>query len=388
MGGTAIERRAEPSTLRASRHATPSVSRLALADALALGAETWDALAPGGGRSPFCGWAWHRAWADAAPREELAQSHVLVASGGDGAIRALVPVRTVREPFRHVRVPVVTWAVGDVGCPDHLDLLAAPDADLERIAAALEALEWQVLLLGNLADDAYGAALLAETLARRGHITRRRPLWHCPGMRLPESWDAYLATLTPTRRQRVRRTERNLHRRHTATLTDFDAASFDEGWHRLLRLHGDRWSGAGAFRDPRAERLQRAFAGALARAGRLWLVSLELDGEPAAAWYGFTGGDTVYFYQSGRGRRWAGEGVGHVLMGMMIRRAIERGFRRFDFLRGRDEYKLHWTGETRRTWELAVFRHGWRGRALGALDRAAQGAARLRTAAGAGGGVS
>jgi CelD/BcsL family acetyltransferase involved in cellulose biosynthesis len=109
----------------------------------------------------------------------------------------------------------------------------------------------------------------------------------------------------------------------------------------------------------------------------LWLTTLDLDGEPAAAWYGFTFRDTVYFYQSGRDPRWERESLGLILMGAMIRRAIEQGYRRFDFLRGEDAYKRQWTQAGRTTEEVTIFRPGWRGRSLRMLDAAAQVRARL-----------
>jgi CelD/BcsL family acetyltransferase involved in cellulose biosynthesis len=117
--------------------------------------------------------------------------------------------------------------------------------------------------------------------------------------------------------------------------------------------------------------LQRQFAGEMAKRKRLWLSTLDLDGQPAAAWYGFASDDTVYFYQGGRDPRWERESVGLVLMGMMIRRAIERGYRAFNFLRGDDQYKQHWTSVRRETIETIVFRSGWRSLWLRALDAAA-----------------
>ncbi len=229
------------------------------------------------------------------------------------------------------------------------------------------------MILSNLAEDSPNADRLCRALTRRGHVVRRETLWGCPRMQLPTTWDAYLATLSPTRRQTVRRKERGLARGRQVTITDYSDERFDEGWSHLLRLHEERWSsdGGGAFRDHAAAGLQRAFARRMAEQERLWLVTLDVDGAPAAAWYGFTLGDTVYFYQSGRDPRWDGESVGAVLMGSMIRRAIERGFKWFDFLRGEDTYKTQWTSAQRKTGEVVVFRSGWRGHWVRALDWAA-----------------
>jgi len=67
----------------------------------------------------------------------------------------------------------------------------------------------------------------------------------------------------------------------------------------------------------------------------------------------------------------------------MIRRAIEGGYRRFDFLRGDEAYKREWTASEAVTQELVAFRPGWRGRWLRGLDWAGRVRARLRAGAGA-----
>ena len=353
--------------------ATSGVTRASLWDALALGTDAWDALlARATSPSPFMSWGWHRAWADSAPPEELAASGVLLVHGADRALHAVVPVRMCRVRFHRVWVRALNWAIGDIGCPDQLDVLALAEADMRSLAAAIEAMPWEIIVLDNLVERAPNAERLCAALAARGHAIRRSPLWSCPRLELPRSWDVYLATLSANRRQILRRKERSLFRDHAAAVVDYGEDRLDEGWGHLLRLHEQRWDGAGggAFRDPRSERLQRQFAGEMAKQKRLWLSTLDVEGQPAAAWYGFSSGDTVYFYQGGRDPRWERESVGLVLMGLMIQRAIQQGYRAFDFLRGDDPYKQQWTPARRTTSETVIFRSGWRRLWLRALDAA------------------
>lgn len=350
------------------------VTRMSLTDALALGPGAWDALLAGAaGSSPFMCWAWHRAWADAAPQEEVAASEVLALHDAGGSLQALLPIRPCRVQFRRVWVRALTWAIGDAGCPDELDVPALPETDLRAVAAALEDLPWQVIILSNLVEGAPNAQRLRAALGERGHAALRRPLWRCPRLALLGSWEDYLATLSSNRRQILRRKERSLRREHVVALVDYDEERLDEGWGYLLALHEQRWNGdgGGAFRDPRSVRLQKRFAGEMARQQRLWLTTLDVDGQPAAAWYGFAWGDAVYFYQGGRDPRWQRESVGQVLMGLMIQRAIERGYRTFNFLRGDDDYKREWTSSRHMTGETVIFRSGWGGRWLRALDAVA-----------------
>jgi CelD/BcsL family acetyltransferase involved in cellulose biosynthesis len=355
-----------------------TLSRMPLSDALALGPDVWDAIQEQPSPSPFMSWAWHRAWVDADPA--AVESEALVLWEGT-TVRSIMPIQRSTVRFHRVPVRAVTWAIGDLGCPDHLDLPASAAADLSVLAAGLEALEWDVVVLGNLASVAPGAERLARALEARGHTTQFQPLWLCPALELSGTWDAYLQGVTRSRRQALRYMERNLRRHHQVVVTDYGPERLNEGWERLVALHEQRWAaggGDGAFRDPRSQRLHRRFMAELAQRGQLWLTTLDLDGQPAAAWYGFTAGDTVYFYQSGRDPRWERESVGQVLLATMIRRALERGFKRFDFLRGEDAYKRQWTTTGRTTQELVVFRRGLRGRWLRGVDALAGMRARWR----------
>jgi CelD/BcsL family acetyltransferase involved in cellulose biosynthesis len=281
--------------------------------------------------------------------------------------------------LRRVRVRALTWAIEGVGCPDHLDIPAESGAELEAAVPLLEALSWDVVVLSGVAEAAPNVTRLSEAFASRGFAVRRTPLDACPYLDLPNSWDEYLASLRPTRRQTIRRKERKLSRDHAVTISDYAPNRLEEGWARLRSLHQRRWAGRGTLGDPQIDGLLRRFSSELAARGDLWLATLDLDGEPAAAWYGFAWRDTVYFYQGGRDPKWASRSVGLVLMAAMIRRAIERGYRRFDFLRGRDAYKFSWTSVERPIYEVVMFRRDWRGAWLRGLNLAGRVRARIRS---------
>lgn len=362
-----------------------AVTRLPLSEALALGADAWEPLeASAAAPSPFMSWAWYRAWADAAPAADVATSEAVVLRRADGTLDAVLPVQRRRLPLHRIPVSAMTWAAGDMGCPDHLDVLAQRGAPVAALADSLEVLPWDVIVLPNLAPAPHAAAAdsLAGAFSARGYAVRRTPLWVCPHLDLPGDWERYLSALTPTRRQTLRRKERQLQRRHAMTITDYRGPRVGEGLDHLLSLHARRWESSGesgAFQDPTVRTLHRRFAAELAARDRLWLSTLDVAGVPVAAWYGFSWGDTVYFYQSGRDPQWERDSVGLVLMGTMIRRAIERGFRRFDFLRGADPYKRHWTTASRITEQLTIFRPGLGGRALRVLGTLGALRARLRS---------
>jgi len=366
--------------LTATVRAGGGITRLSLTDALARGPEQWDAmLASSGSSSPFMRWAWHDAWASSASPEELRASFAILLSDSDVPSNGVLPLALRPVSFRRARPRALTWAIGSVGCPDHLDLPLSLDAPLEDVLPVLEALPWDLIVLGGVADPAPNVARLTEAFARRGFTVRRALLDTCPWIDLPDSWDAYLAGLSATRRQSIRRQERRLQREHAVTLTEYAPDRLDEGWQRLRSLHAARWNGPGVLGDSRLDCLLHRFSNELAASGELWLTTLDLDGVPVAAWHGFACGDTVYFYQSGRDPAHDSKSVGTTLMAAMIRRAIERGYRRFDLLRGDDSYKKDWGAVKRPIHEVVVFRPGWRGAWLRMLDWVGRLRARLRS---------
>lgn len=329
--------------------------------------------------SPFMQWAWHRAWAQSASAADVERSFAITFEGPGQSVRGILPFATRPLSFRRERVTALTWAIGDIGCPDHLDVPASSAVELDAAVPLLEELPWHVAVLSGVADPAPNVERLTDAFARRGYAVRRARLDSCPYIDLPNTWEDYLAGLSKSRRQAVRWQERKLKREYDVAITDYAPERVEEGLANLRTLHESRWAGAGTLGDARLDNMLRCFSSELAARSALWLTTLDLNGEPAAAWYGFSSGDTVYFYQSGRDPRADSASVGLVLLGAMIRRAIERGFRRFDFLRGCDAYKMSWSSGTRPIHEVVVFRPSLRGTWLRTLDILGRARARLRS---------
>jgi CelD/BcsL family acetyltransferase involved in cellulose biosynthesis len=112
-------------------------------------------------------------------------------------------------------------------------------------------------------------------------------------------------------------------------------ARFDD----FLVLHRHSRVGKARFMDERMEAFFRRVASALAEKDgfRLWL----LDGPdgPLATFLCLEWDDTVGLYNSGFRPDRAALSPGLVLLAHVVRDAIERGKRRFDFLRGEERYK-------------------------------------------------
>ena len=176
-----------------------------------------------------------------------------------------------------------------------------------------------------------------------GGRTVRREL--SPELELTTSdWDEFLAGRSSNFRQQVRKFERRLTRDHGLRyrLVD-DPATLEADMESLFRLHDARWGEeTTAFTEQlRPFHLEVAAAGLKAGWLRMWFA--ELEGQPAAVWYGFRIGGADWFYQQGRDPAWERASVGFVLTTHTIRDAVEAGITRYRFLLGAEEYKSRFT---------------------------------------------
>jgi CelD/BcsL family acetyltransferase involved in cellulose biosynthesis len=316
--------------------------KIAVLDSLdALGPERWGGLARQSDTSTaFLTWPWQRQWAAAfAPDQHL---RVLTATDAGGALAGVLPLYQDRDCAWHDG-DGCSRIVGGVDVSDYLDALIARgqeravwDALLAHCAATRGA--WELRGIRDASPTRELVAALAPAHGLRAEIDVEE---RCPVLPLPGSWDAYLAGLRGKDRhelkRKTRRLEAELAGSHVRQVTAGDGWSAALG--EFLVLHRASRVGKAKFMDERMERFFRAALEALAAEGvaRLWFLDAA-DG-PVASFVCLEHGDSVGLYNSGFDPARARLAPGIVLLGHLIRDAIERGKRVFDFLRGEEAYK-------------------------------------------------
>ncbi len=163
----------------------------------------------------------------------------------------------------------------------------------------------------------------------------------CPILPLPDTWDALLASLSGKHRHELTRKLRRFDREVAEwriTWADTPAA-IEARLDDFLGLHRRSREGKAKFMDARMERFFRRVVPALAAHGGARLALLDLPEGPIASFVTLEWDGTVGLYNSGFQPERAPLSPGLVLLAHVIRDAIERGRRRFDFLRGEERYK-------------------------------------------------
>lgn len=295
---------------------------------------TWDTLARDCGNL-FATREWISTWWEMFAGHGSLLSFAFRAS--DGRVVALLPMY-VRRGARARELRFLGH-----GEADRLGPVCAPRdrpavADAMRRALHESSDRFDVFVGDDVPEhEGWRAALGAHRVRRTSS-----PLLRTEGM----DWEAFLATRSPNFRQQARRRERRLVRGHRLELRlAADASRVSHDLELMLRLHCARWAGSStSFTGERAS-FHRAFAPkALARGWlRLWIA--ELDGRPAAAWYGFRYGGADWYYQAGRDPRYDELSVGFVLMAHTIREALDHGVAEYRLLRGDETYKQRFAND-------------------------------------------
>jgi CelD/BcsL family acetyltransferase involved in cellulose biosynthesis len=298
-----------------------------------LDSTTWDALVAAAPRpSPYLLSTWVRSWL--AEPSFVSEPCVVVAERG-GELAAVAPfVVQKRGAARIARfVGSHESALGDIllreGEPEGTARIV-----LDSVVASAKPDAVDVFGLpadSNLARAAGDRMTLVERV-------------EAPVTEMPEGWDeAYVRHASSKRRSTDRRRERQLGELGDV---DYSLASDGEGVLRDLpaafELHRLRWEGrpdGSTFGTPGGQRFQSDVLPRLADEGHFAMLTVRIDGRPAAFMNWFVIGSCIYLYRNGYDEAVGRFGPGLITLRRAMAAASERGARRMEYLGGAERYK-------------------------------------------------
>lgn len=238
--------------------------------------------------------------------------------------------------------------LGDVSVCDYMDFVVAPGEEGNFFAVLLEDLKNKninSLELGHVRPESAVLSYLVDVAKVHGYETSCYQEAVSLELDLPSSWEEYLELLTAKQRHELRRKLRRLEEMGTVSYRVVDNKGAVDGLMDVfLKLFTESREDKAAFLTPERESFFRAIAGAMAEAGLVRFGILEVDAVPAAVVMCFDYRDTLYLYNSGYDPRYSFLSVGLLSKAMYIRDSIQRGKKRFDFLKGSEVYKYHLGG--------------------------------------------
>lgn len=174
----------------------------------------------------------------------------------------------------------------------------------------------------------------------------------CPSISLPASWDDYLdGKMSSQTRQKLRRFLRKLDGDEGYRITMATSETIDRDLTILFDFWRTRWTERkGPERTERLINSTREMLMDCFRTGTLDVPVFWYGEQPLGALANIVDRPkkTILFYITGRDENWKTPSPGLVLHGYCIRRAIEDGFKFYDFLRGNEPYKYVFGADERR----------------------------------------
>jgi CelD/BcsL family acetyltransferase involved in cellulose biosynthesis len=228
--------------------------------------------------------------------------------------------------------------MGDKDVCDYLDFIIAPGRGNEFFDILIKHLRKQGISNLDLrplrADSTVltGLATVVKSLGCRVSCDQEDLTLE---LELPATWDEFLRSLSAKERHEIRRKLRRLHE-----VADIkyriaeDIREIRDGIDTFLTLFVSNRSDKAAFMSSQMVSFFRSMAESLAEVQILKLSFLELDGTPAAAVMCFDYNSTIYLYNNGYDRRFRPLSLGLLSKVLSIKDSIERGRKKYDFLKG------------------------------------------------------
>lgn len=165
-------------------------------------------------------------------------------------------------------------------------------------------------------------------------------------LELPATWDDYLGTLTGKQRHEVKRKFRRLYEAGDINLRIVeDAQEIPEQMTVFFDLFKKSSNEKAAFMTDQMMSFFQTLATAMAKLKLLKLYLLELNAIPVAVSMCFDFNDTLHLYNSGFDPRFRALAVGLLCKVLSIKDGIERGRKKYDFLKGPETYKYRLGGK-------------------------------------------
>jgi len=272
----------------------------------------------------------------------------LLAASQDDQILGIAPLMVEQMRVKGLPLFRILRFIGS-GPSDYLDFILKKGWErnvLDGFIAYLvkDKQSWDIMWLSELPEDSSTNELLPSILSKYRLEYLSEEQSRCPYIELPPTWGEYERTLSRTTRNNVKMYSKRIARSGMVEHKTIDdrqaiASAMDD----FFSLHEGRWRDDERGHD-RTETIKSFHHHAAVKlSDNLNLYFMLLDNKKIASIYSYDYDSTRYFYWIGWDKDYAHCSPGFIAIANRIEDAIQRGMKGFDFLRGDEPYKYHFT---------------------------------------------
>ena len=239
--------------------------------------------------------------------------------------------------------------IGSADVCDYLDFAIAPGEESNFFAVLLDDLRNEGISrldLRPVRRDSTVLKYLPSIARNRGYDINCSPEDVSLELDLPPTWNEYLAMLKNKQRHEIRRKLRRLWEagrveHHCAEISE-EVEDYLDTFLNLFSLSKDEKA---SFMNPKMESFFRSLAKAMADIGLLRLGAIQVDKVTAAMTMGFDYDDSHYLYNSAYDPQFSDLSVGLLCKVLCLKESIEKGRKKWNFLKGAEPYKYQLGGQ-------------------------------------------
>ena len=239
--------------------------------------------------------------------------------------------------------------IGSVDVCDYLDFVVFQGKETDFFEVLLDDLRYngvKKLDLGPLRPDSTVLGQLVTIARQQGYKVTCRPEDISLELDLPPTWNEYLAILKNKQRHEVRRKLRRLwtvsNVEHRCVEVDPEVEDYLDIFFKLFSLSKDEKA---SFMSRKMESFFRSLAKAMADIGLLRIGIIQVDKVAAAMTVGFDYDDSYYLYNSAYDPQFGYLSVGLLCKVLCLKESIEKGRKKWNFLKGGEPYKYQLGGQ-------------------------------------------
>jgi CelD/BcsL family acetyltransferase involved in cellulose biosynthesis len=231
---------------------------------------------------------------------------------------------------------------------------------LSAITAALKIIQWDIAWLSDIADGDTIRGLYEEAIEAGRFFWITKQHTPCPGIALPEAWAEYKATLATSMRRNSNNYSNKLSKAGVVEIASIkNPEEIPSAMRDFFRLHNGRWNNQSkAITNKNIESFHNEVALALSRYLDLCFVSL--NGKKIGCTYSYDFRGQRFFYLPGADMAYKEYRLGTLMILNRIQDAIEKKMTFFDFMRGDEEYKMHFTKNIHHNWAVYFAKQKWK----------------------------
>lgn len=245
------------------------------------------------------------------------------------------------------------YLIGDKDVCDYLDVLIMP-GQAEKALEALRRYGTERNIRLDLFPMHPGSPLvgiISRLMEQGEQKVCREHLDFSFILDVPASWEDYLILLSKKDRHELRRKINKLERAEQVSFYSAEPSPGNmDDFFTLFRKRGEKAS----FLTRNRELFFRDMAAELGNRGWLKLYFLEIEGKRVAVTLCFNLKGTLSLYNSGYDPSYSQLSVGLVAKAWTIQESIKMGAKKFDFLRGAEEYKENLGGKQIRIYRCTM----------------------------------